>query len=133
MFAMSIQTPQHKGRFSRLRQKLRQAAEEVARLVEPFMSDKPVVRGSVYEFKRKCGHKNCACATGEPHISTALSITDGGRKRLKVIPKGKVVGMKEKAERYRSLRQARARLVKLHGEMLTLMDEMEALRREEEE
>ena len=130
---MSIQTPQDRGRFSKLRQRLRQVAQEIVRLVEPFMSDKPVVRGSLYELKRKCGRKNCACAEGEPHISPALSITVGGRKRLRLIPEGEVGETRARTERYRALRQARARLVKLHGEMVGLMDEMEAMRREEED
>jgi len=127
---MSIQTPQQKTKFSRLRQRLRQAAQEIEKLVEPFMSDKPVVKGSVYELRRKCGRKNCACTKGELHASTALSFTEGGRKRLKLVPKGKVGEVKAMAGRYRTLREARARLVKLHGEMVTMMDEMEAMRRE---
>lgn len=97
------------------------------------MSDKPVVKGSVYELKRKCGRNNCACAKGEPHVSTALSFSDGGKKRLKLVPKGRVGEVTAMANRYRTLREARAQVVKLHKEMLTMMDEMEAMRREEVE
>ncbi len=130
---MSLQTSQNRGKFSSLRKRLRQLAQEVVRLIEPFMSDKPVVRGSLYELKRKCGRKNCACAEGAPHISTALSLTVDGRKRIRLVPKGDVRETKSKTERYRALRRSRARVVKLHGEMISLMDEMEAMRREEEE
>lgn len=79
---MSIQTAQDKARFSTLRQRLRETAEEVVRLVQPFMSDKPVVRGTVYELMRKCGRRNYACARGKLHVSVALSTTVGRRKRL---------------------------------------------------
>lgn len=130
---MSLQTPQNRSKFSRLRKRLRLIAREVVRLIEPFMSDKPVVRGSLYELKRKCGRKNCACADGSPHISPALSVTVDGRKRIRLVPKSEVRETKSKTERYRALRQSRARVVKLHREMIALMDEMEGMRREEEE
>ena len=113
-----------------MRQRLNQVAEELVHLVELFMSDKPVVKGSVYELKRKCGRSNCACARGQLHVSTALSFSEDGRKRLKLVPKGRVGEVRTMAKRYRRLREARARVVKLHREMLALMDEMEAMRRE---
>ena len=95
------------------------------------MSDLPVIRGTVYELKRKCGRKNCACARGELHVSTAFSYTEEGRKRLRLVSDDEVVELRKKTDRGRELRQARSRLVKLHKEMVSVMDEMEAMRREE--
>lgn len=102
----SIQARQDKAGFNRLRQRLQQVAQEVVHLVEPSMSDKPVVRGSGDEFKRKCGGRNCGCGTGNAHVNLALGTTLRGRKRLKLIPKKQRAEIKAKVERHRELHKS---------------------------
>lgn len=128
---MSIQREVNKQKFSRLRRSLTRLYEEVGRLIEPFHCDKPVIKGSVYELKRKCGNPGCRCTRGELHRSMVVSDSEKGRKSLRVIPRGFLVDVRSKVRRYRRLRRARARLVEVHGKMLRVMDEMEAVRREE--
>jgi len=60
-----------------------------------------------------------------------LSFSEGGKKQLRIVPPGRVAEVRTMSVRYRKLRESRARLVKLHKEMLAMMDEMEAMRREE--
>lgn len=38
-----------------------------------------VLHGSLTTFRRRCGKPTCRCATGEPHESPALTVTEGGR------------------------------------------------------
>ena len=52
---MGIQYKADKRKFSRLRQSLVHLVDEVKQLVDPLLSDKAVIKGSVYELKRKCG------------------------------------------------------------------------------
>jgi hypothetical protein len=120
-----------KPKFSRLRQSLVGLAEEVRELIEPFLRDQAVIKGSVYELKRKCGKPGCKCAQGQLHRRMVVSASDKGKTRLRVIPRGFVSEVQNKVRRYQRLRRARARLVVLHKEMLEVMDEMEAMRREE--
>jgi len=101
---MSIQSGADRQRFSKLRQTLVQFAGEIRPLVRSMISDKPVVRGSVYELKRKCGKPGCKCAKGELHPSMVLSD--------------------------QQFRRARARLGEIHKKMLSIIDEMEAMRTE---
>jgi hypothetical protein len=120
-----------KPKFSRLRQSLVGLAEEVRELIEPFLRDQAVIKGSVYELKRKCGKPGCKCAQGQLHRRMVVSASDKGKTRLRVIPRGFVSEVQNKVRRYQRLRRARARLVVLHKEMLEVMDEMEVMRREE--
>lgn len=42
----------------------------------------PLLRGSLFTYRRKCGKPNCHCATGEPHSCPALSYLDDGATRI---------------------------------------------------
>jgi len=128
---MGIQSKAAKEKFSRLRHSLVQLLEEIRGLIEPFFSDRPVIKGTVYELKRKCGKPGCKCAQGELHARMVVSASEGGRTRLRAIPRGFLVETQQRVKRYQELRRARARVVEIHRQMLKLIDEMEAMRREE--
>lgn len=128
---MGIQKKSERERFSRLRQTLLQLAGEIEGLVKPFFSNLPVMKGTVYALKRKCGKPGCKCARGELHTRMVLSASEGGKTRLQVIPHGSLGEVQEKVRRYQELRRVRARLGEIYRKMLTVMDEMEAMRREE--
>lgn len=128
---MGIQTKASREKFSRLRQSLRHLINEMKQLVEPFFSDRAVIKGTVYELRRRCGKPGCKCAQGELHARMVVSASERGKTRLRVIPRGFFVEVQQKVRRYQELRQIRARLVAIHREMLRVLDEMEAMRREE--
>jgi len=128
---MGIQNKTAREKFPRLRHSLLQLFEDMRRLIDPFLSDRPVVKGTVYELKRKCGKPGCKCARGELHARMVISASDGGRTRLRAIPRGFLVDTQQRVRRYQELRRARARVVEIHRQMLKVMDEMEAMRREE--
>ena len=128
---MGIQTRSAREKFSRLRQTLLQLVGEMKRLVEPFFSDRPVIKGTVYELRRRCGKAGCKCAKGELHARMVVSASEKGKTRLRVIPRGFLVEIQERVRRYQELRRIRARLVTIHRQMLRVLDEMEAMRREE--
>lgn len=127
---MGIQRKVDKRKFSQLRQSLRRLANEVGQLIRPFFSDKPVIRGSVYELKRKCGKPGCKCAQGQLHSCMVVSSSEKGKTRLNIIPRGFLVEVQGKVRSYQELRRARARLVEVQRRMIQVMDEMEAIRRE---
>jgi hypothetical protein len=128
---MGIQTKSAREKFSRLRQSLVHLVSEMKQLVEPFFSDRPVIKGTVYELRRRCGKPGCKCAQGELHVRMVVSASEKGKTQLRVIPRGFLVEAQQKVGRYQELRRMRARLVAIHREMLKVLDEMEAMRREE--
>jgi molecular chaperone GrpE (heat shock protein) len=60
-----------------------------------------------------------------------LSWSEQGRTRLRTVPAARLEQWQEWTERYQELRRARARLVKLHAELLGLLDELERARQQE--
>jgi len=128
---MNIQNKKEREKFSQLRQILARLAGEIRGLVEPCFSDKPVIKGTAYELKRRCGKPGCKCARGELHRRMVVSASEEGTTHLRVIPRGYLAEVQEKVGRYQELRRIRARLGAIYQKMLEVMDEMEAMRREE--
>ena len=128
---MSIKTHSDKKTFSQLRQSLRRLSDEVRQLINPFFSDKPLIKGSVYELKTKCGKPGCKCAKGKLHHRMVVSASEKGKTKLRAIPHGFLIEVQTKVRRYQELRRGRVGLIEVHKKMLQVMDEMEAMRREE--
>ena len=128
---MGIQKKADREKFSRLRRNLLHLASEIEGLVKPFFSDRSVIKGTVYELKRKCGKPGCKCAQGELHSRMVVSASERGKTRLQVIPHGTLGEVQTKVRRYQELRRVRARLGEIYRKMLKVMDEMEEMRREE--
>lgn len=118
-------------RLSRIRQSLSQLAEEIPALLPAFTDRLPMIKGTVYEQRRKCGKPNCYCATGEPHRSMMLSRSEQGRTKLMTIASGQLRDVQVLTERYQKFRRARARLGQIYKTMVRLIDELEKARRKE--
>jgi len=92
----------------------------------PFLSDRPMVKGTVYTLRRKCSKPSCRCATGERHEMIALTATVDGKKRLWPVPADRLEELRGRTEVYRQFRKARARLIKeqrkRQREMLRVID-----------
>ena len=116
---------------SRLRQELRRLLEELERSVEVVFGRDPLVKGSVYEMARKCGKPTCACARGQLHRSLVLSWSHQGKTRLKSIPPDRLQELRRKSEEYLRFRRARAQVTVICKQMLSVIDRIETLRREE--
>lgn len=128
---MGIQSKAQREEFSRLRKSLGYLSYQIRDLIRPFFSNKPVIKGSVYELKRKCGKPGCKCTAGQLHSSMVLSSSERGRTKLRIIPRGSLVEVRSKVQRYQALRRSRSQLVQTFGKMLRVLDEMEEMRREE--
>ena len=128
---MGIQKKADREKFSRLRQVLVHLANEMKGVIEPFFSDRPVIKGTVYELKRRCGKPGCRCTQGQLHARMVVSASERGKTRLQVIPHGFLDEVQAKVRRYQELRRARARLGELYRKMLKVMDQMEGMRRED--
>ncbi|MGH7702403.1 MAG: DUF6788 family protein [Gemmatimonadales bacterium] len=118
-------------RTSRLRQSLLRLQDEAGTLLEVFLASAPLVRGSVYELRRRCGRPTCRCARGQLHPVMVISASEQGRTRLRAIPQDRLKGLRELTRSYQRFRRARARLVRVQREMLTVIDHLEAARRKE--
>lgn len=118
-------------RLSRIRQSLSQLAEEIQGLMPALNDRRPMIKGTVYEQRRKCGKPGCRCAAGELHTSMILSRSEEGRTKLAAIPSGFLKDYQVLTERYQRFRRARARLGQIYKAMVKLIDQLEEARRKE--
>jgi hypothetical protein len=115
---------QMSGNLSLLRQKLWRAYAALARTLRQLQRDQPMVQGSFYLLRRKCGKANCRCATGQLHASWVLTRSEGGRDRIYSVPKDQRAQVRRWALEYRRYQRARAALVKTPPQLLALTDQM---------
>lgn len=116
---------------SPLRKRLLELAQEIPSFVRIALRRSPLWRGLVHDARRKCGKPNCRCAGGELHVSTVLSDRSGDKQRNFTLAGEDLALFTEMTEGYRLVRRTRVRLVQVTREMLSLLDRLEQVRREE--
>jgi len=109
---------------SRLRQKLWRAYAALARTLRQLQRIQPMVQGSFYLLRRKCGKPTCRCATGQLHTSWVLTRSEAGKDRIYSVPKEQRAQVRQWALEYRRYQRARAVLVKAQPQLLALADQM---------
>lgn len=115
-------------RLSSLRSQLRDAQLLLPSLLEACFGREPLLPGSLYTLRRKCGKPSCHCNHGELHASTVLSHRGKGRPRnISPLPEH-IEPLRSMTEPYRQCRTARAQLVRWQKQLLKLVDELEAVR-----
>jgi uncharacterized protein DUF6788 len=113
---------------SSLRSQLLAVQHQLPQLLEECLGRAPLLPGSLYTLRRKCGKPNCHCSRGELHQSTVLSYRGQGRPRNISPPPGQLDSLRTMTHDYRRCRQARAQLVRRQRQLLELVDALEAAR-----
>jgi hypothetical protein len=57
-------TAKQKQKASHLRQKMNAGFTEMKGLLDEFMKREPLVKGALYERRRRCGREGCRCGRG---------------------------------------------------------------------
>jgi hypothetical protein len=109
---------------SNLRQQLWRAYAALAQTLRRLQRSQPMVQGSFYLLRRKCGKPNCRCAAGQLHATYVLTRSEQGQDRLYTVPKDQRAKVRQWAAEYRRYHRARAVLVKRHLHLLSLVDQM---------
>jgi hypothetical protein len=113
---------------SSLRSQLLAAQQQLPQLLEECLARGPLLAGSLYTLRRKCGKPNCRCNRGELHQSTVLSYRGQGRPRNISPPRDQLESLRSMTLDYRRCRQARAKLVRWQRQLVKLVDALEAAR-----
>lgn len=108
----------------KLRQELWRAYAAQATTLRRLQRSEPMIRGSFYLLRRRCGKPNCRCARGELHPVYVLTRSEAGKDRLYPVPKDQRAEVRKDAAEYRRYQRARAVLVKRHLRLLTLVDQI---------
>ena len=109
---------------ARLRQQLWRAYAALAHTLRRLQRADPMVQGSFYLLRRKCGKPNCRCANGQLHAAYVLTRSEQGKDRLYMVPKEQRAQVRQWAAEYRRYQRARAILARRQAGLLALVDQM---------
>jgi hypothetical protein len=110
---------------SRLRQVLKQVDRRIELLLDVFLTREPMMRGSVYVLRTRCGTAGCRCMHSDyRHSAVVLRWSERGRSRLRCLAPKEQLELKQLTDRSRRFRRARKRLVDLQKKMLDLIDRL---------
>ena len=114
-----------------LRRQLQQLLRELHQTLEPAFQRTAIVKGNVYDRAYRCQAKQCACRRGQFHQDVVLTWSEHGQRRFRQVPTGRVMELRRKSRDYLRLRQARAAVTVLSKKITGVLDQIEAVRREE--
>lgn len=117
-------------RLSRLRFELLGLLERLRQVLNVALARTPLVKGNVYEIARRCGTPHCRCTRGRLHHNMVLTWSEHGRTRMRSLSPEKVASIRPKSAEYLRFRRARAEVSVILKRILTVLDEIEDLRRE---
>jgi hypothetical protein len=66
----------------------------------PAKQTRWVLRGSLVQWSRRCGRKQCRCLEGDLHVTPALSFSQGGRTHFITLPAVCVEPVRQALQRY---------------------------------
>ena len=107
-----------------LRQQLWRAYAALAHTLRRLQRSDPMVQGSFYLLRRKCGKPNCRCANGQLHATYVLTRSEQGKDRLYTVPQEQRAQVRKWAAEYRRYQRARAILARRQAGLLALVDQM---------
>ena len=115
-------------KLSLLRTKLNDTHTQIQQLLQDFKARRPLLPGSLYTLKRRCGKPNCHCVDGQLHASTVLSYRGEQKPRTISPPADQIDTLENMTDDYRDFRKARTQLVRLQRKMLEHVDQIQTLR-----
>lgn len=74
----------------------------------------PLILGSVYDVRRRCGNPYCHCVAKPTHRQTLLIYVEGGRRRCKFVRRQDAPKAHKLCECYRNCKTALKRIRTLH-------------------
>lgn len=110
---------------SRCRQRIRQIVREITEAAEIIMQRKRLLRGSIYNMKRRCGKPGCRCIQGQLHATECLSTSIGGKTRMQVLREEEVARAKEWSGNYKRFREAYRKIEDFSRQLLDLSKKLQ--------
>lgn len=117
-----------KPQAARTRQRILALTELLQGQTQRVMGHAPLVRGSFYRYRRRCGKASCRCARGALHAGQAFAIRADSRSRTLPLTGVNREELSRHVGVYRELRRVRAEMVRTFAELLKQVDRLEELR-----
>lgn len=101
---------------------------QIKDLISIILSKNSLIKGTIYNQKKKCGNPNCKCVNGELHITKLLSFSDKGKTKLIPLTEysyDELLKIKQKVKSYQQFRKSRAEIVKRFKLLIRYINELE--------
>lgn len=109
---------------SDLRRQLWRQFRASGSLLRQMTKSAELLPGSFYLLHRKCGKPSCRCAKGQLHATYVLTRSEAGKHKLYSVPPAQRGRIRKLAAAWKRSQKARAKLHKLHGQLLALADQI---------
>ncbi len=109
---------------SKLRQQLWRSHAAIERLLQRLARSRPMVQGSFYLLKRRCGNPNCRCARGDLHEAWVITRKAGRKGWTYPVPPQERARLRQLTLEYRQYIRGRAVLSKRQAQVLALVDQL---------
>lgn len=109
---------------SALRQRFWRQYRSLGRLLRTLTSQGPLIQGSFYLLKRKCGKASCRCARGQLHTAWVLTRSESGKHKLYTVPPDQRAQVRKLAAAWRRYQRARARLLQQIAQLVSAADQL---------
>ena len=93
---------------SKIRQQLWRAHAAFERLLRRLARSQPMVQGSFYLQKRRCGNPNCRCARGQLHEAWVITRKSGTKGWTYMVPVEDRARLRQLTQEYRQYIRGRA-------------------------
>ncbi len=114
---------------SRNRSRLCALVEHLGRLAKQAQGRSPLLPGTVYEHRRRCGKRHCRCAKGKAHVQRVFSVHQDGASRQVSMAGIDWEELTQCVRAHREFRGTRAAIVRTCAELIETVDTLGKLRR----
>ena len=118
-------------RDSRLRLEILRRRDHIEGLLRRLQAPGPLIAGSVYSRKRRCGKPRCRCVKGQLHADRVLAIRRAGRVALRALDPIEDAPIEDGVAAWRGFRRERRELGSACRELLETVDRLGRARRRE--
>lgn len=118
-----------RANLSRSRQAIMGIVNEIEELAQALIQgDSKMLRASLYQRRRRCGHSGCRCARGHLHKDRVIALRRQGRVIVLGFKKANKIHVVEAIETYRRFRRCRAKLAGAFANLIKEVDRLGRLR-----
>jgi hypothetical protein len=111
-------------RGSRLRQEILRRRDRLDTLLQRLQATGPLIAGSVYDRKRRCGKPGCRCLEGRLHADRVLAIRRAGRTAVRALDPMEDEPIEDGVAAWRGFRRDRQELGSACRELLETVDRL---------
>jgi len=117
------------------REKASQARAKISKLItrmsdlgKTVIAKRSLLKGTIVQSKRRCGHSNCKCAKGQLHETTVLTLSHQGKSKtipLTKQPANVLEQLRKQVSDYQSFRRSRSEIVHCFNELMDAINQLE--------